>query len=647
MAAASVLAVGALTALGLPATSANASYPGTGSVLTAASGYSITVQGGGTFTPSNEYVSGVDSVAWSPDGSRAVFASHQGEIATMRFDDDTDIWYVEDAEPSVERRQVTWRGAGSVAWAERDSGGVHRIMGDTSSYGWTPWQITPDDGAEYTNPDGALDGRLVYQRGANAVVLHDFTLGDTAAEQQISLIANAANPAFSPDGTKVAFVRAGNIWVLTINEVSDTADDEFLQITTSGSDDNPTWSPNGQTLAFSNSGSVKTVPAAGGTATSAGITGIPAYRPGKQNKVVRLAGANRFGTAVSVSKSLWADGAAQSVTLSRSDNFADALGGSALAAAKQGPLLMTPPTVFNVDTKAEIIRVLGPGTGKMVYILGDVGAVSASTEAQIKSLGYNVTRLGGANRYSTSVKIAEAITPDPDYVLAATGKNFPDALAAGAAAGSYNMPGSNRSAVVVLTNDGVLPADTKAYVDAALADSSAPTEIFGIGGQAVQAMSSVPAYQSVLMELNGDSRYETALYVGQVFFAGSRVAGVAVGTNWPDALAGGAMMATLNGPLLLTPGNNLNIETAWHLDVSSGSIDTGYVFGDVGVVSNTVATQIGTWISANNYTQSSNPAAINALAMRSLNPSAAANGNLRSTAEIKAAAGELPTRDQH
>jgi hypothetical protein len=74
---------------------------------------------------------------------------------------------------------------------------------------------------------------------------------------------------------------------------------------------------------------------------------------------------------------------------------------------------------------------------------------------------------------------------------------------------------------------------------------------------------------------------------------------VATGTNWPDALAGGALMGTLNGPLLLTPGtaSTLDADTAWHLSTNSTSIDTALVFGGPSVVNAAQLNQCGTQIS--------------------------------------------------
>ncbi|SDY15474.1 WD40-like Beta Propeller Repeat [Micromonospora pattaloongensis] len=602
---ASALAVGATT-LVAGTGAANASLPGAANSPLTSSNGSTTIRfaGGGSLASSDN----LTDVAWAPDGSQALYVDNDGNIAKLRHNDAQNIWSIVDS-PAL-RRGPSWRGDGSgIVWAERASASVPwtiRVGANTS--GWTTRQISPADGNHYLNPDGGADLRIVFQRqadsngtptGTPAVVLYDPLQPEGS---QISVVdENGANPAISPDGTKVAFVRDGQIIV------SDLAGDNEVVVTSNAaSHDNPTWSPDGTTIAFTQGSGVATAAANGTQAASptvvSGLSGVPAYQPRRADRVARLAGSNRYTTATAVSQSHWATISdstdrrqkAESVILSRSDTFADALGGSALAVAKTGPLLMTAPTTLHTATTAEIQRVLAPG--KTVYLLGGPGAISASVENAIKALGYNTTRLQGANRYTTAVAIANAIDPTPDLVLAATGNNFPDALAAGAAAGSYNTPGSGLSAVVMLTNDAAMPAPVKTYLDGLYNDNSEGPVLFGIGRFAAQAGLS---YDPSTVEVWGENRYETALFTAFTFFAGSNYAGFATGANWPDALAGGALMGLLNGPLMLTPGtaSSLGFHAELVADEGAGSLHTGIVFGGAPVVNDTQRNQIGSWIS--------------------------------------------------
>jgi len=361
---------------------------------------------------------------------------------------------------------------------------------------------------------------------------------------------------------------------------------------------------------------------------------------------VRLSGASRFETTTAVSNSYWktkGDAAdhrhvAKAVVLSRSDTFADALGGSSLAAAKEGPLLLTPPNALEPSALAEIDRVLDPGDP--IYLLGGTGALSQAVEDALK-VNYTTIRLADADRYGTAVKIAKAIDASPELILVATGNNFPDALGAGAAAGSYDVPGvSDLKAVVVLTADATLPKATKDYID-----SLPGGLIYTVGHQADNAIQ--PVYGADLDRVQtvaGEDRYATAFTVAYTFFASPQQAGIATGDNWPDALAGGALMGTLNGPLLLPPGLAAKPAAAatWYLSQESASLDTTVIFGGTGVVSNAQLSAVGGWISGpGGFTTAGTvvfPASLAAPSGLRAAPQSTGDGVHRTLQEMKAAA---------
>lgn len=339
------------------------------------------------------------------------------------------------------------------------------------------------------------------------------------------------------------------------------------------------------TTTFTKHTTKRTVPKAdAGSRTALSTTAAPVYR---------IAGNDRIQTAIEASAAAWddagtVDGAlAKAVVLSRYDEYADALGGAALAGAAVGPLLLTPPTSLNASVKAEIDRVLG-GAG-VVYALGGVTAVSAETEAELKAAGYTVVRLAGVDRYETSVKVAQEVgklAPEgkPQFVFATTGLNFPDGLAAGATAGGY-------WASVVLTRDSVLDASVKTYLDGIAA---AGIEQFAVGGAAANVT------RTWDHEFNGADRYQTAATVADGFWGidpanGPLAIGLATGMNWPDALAGGAFMAGW-GPLMLSRTDSLPTPTA-EITTSlvnlsdPSSVQFGLVFGGDDVVGPTPAGQ--------------------------------------------------------
>jgi hypothetical protein len=333
--------------------------------------------------------------------------------------------------------------------------------------------------------------------------------------------------------------------------------------------------------------------------------------PSKQH-AVRWAGSDRIGTAVTVSQQLWPNTTgngsdfyapgdkrplAKAAVLSRSDQFADALGGSALAAHDGGPLLLTETAALNQATARELTRTLAPGS--TVYLLGGEKALSPAVFTAVQKLGFNPQRVAGDTRFTTSVAIAQQMAgdmkdsgghPAVQRVLLATAKDFPDALAAGTAAGA------TPDTVLVLTDGTAMPAATSTFLHQ-WAGTPAGANVYPVGGAANTAAKTlgggVPAGNLKLNGLVGATRYETAALVAHQFFGATgtpHMYGVATGMNWADALSGGAAMGTLDGPLLLTPPASLAPATRGFLndEQAGGSIDVGVVLGGTAAVANSV-----------------------------------------------------------
>ena len=316
-------------------------------------------------------------------------------------------------------------------------------------------------------------------------------------------------------------------------------------------------SPDGDSMA----GPVSTASSGGGGGGGGGPT----------DPVARLQGSDRIGTAIAASVDAFASGAAQGVVLASSSNYPDALVGVPLAAARTGPVLLTPRDALPEAVLAEIGRVTGGGS-KPVFILGGTAAIGVGVEIRLRNAGYAVTRYWGNDRYETAVAVANAIGT-PAVILEATGRDFPDALSAGS--------GAAKAGGVVLLTDG----PTQAPATAAYLSSHGSVTRYAVGGAAAAAD---PSATPVV----GLDRYATATRVAQRFFASPAVVGVASGTNYPDALAGGAHAARRGGPLLLTSPAALSPPTAAYLQANKATIAAGWVYGGTVAVSDTTLAAI-------------------------------------------------------
>ncbi len=273
--------------------------------------------------------------------------------------------------------------------------------------------------------------------------------------------------------------------------------------------------------------------------------------------VFRLAGSNRYSTAVEISKRSYPMHT-NNVVLTTGENFPDALAGAPLSRMLNGPILLTKPDSLPPIAKTELER-LNPTT---VYILGGTSAVSEDVEDAVSDLGATIVRIGGKDRYETAALIAKQLDnlspTDIDTAFFATGENFPDALAAGSYASMMGQP------ILLVRRDSIPAATRDAIDDIGIAHSRV------LGGEAVVSSSVYGALPDA-DRMWGVNRFATACAIAEGMLddgGDTRNIAVATGTNFPDALAVGPTASFMNAPLLLVeqdavPGSIANFLGNW------------------------------------------------------------------------------------
>ena len=285
--------------------------------------------------------------------------------------------------------------------------------------------------------------------------------------------------------------------------------------------------------------------------------------------ITRISGPDRIDTADAISQASFPGvGTASAVVLARADGFPDALAGTPLAVAKSAPLLLTGPASLDPRTLTEIQRVLTPG--KTVFLLGGTVALSTAVQTALTQAGYQIVRFEGVDRWDTAVRIARDGLNNPSTLLVADGVNFPDALTAGAAAAKL------QGAVLLSAGSSTIPI-TSSYISSRPAGGS----LFAVGGPAATAY---PAGQAIV----GTDRYDTSALVAAQFFPTPGTVGLASGTNFPDALAGGGHVGRFSGPMLLTDPATLSPQTQAYLTTKAAGIAGGFLYGGTTAVSESV-----------------------------------------------------------
>lgn len=152
--------------------------------------------------------------------------------------------------------------------------------------------------------------------------------------------------------------------------------------------------------------------------------------------IERLAGADRFETAVEVATRYGTDGEIgvvdgdRAAILASGASFADALSAGPLAAAARLPLFLTPRATPD-DSVSQALDELGI---ERVIVVGGEAAVGEEVVAAYEQ-DYEVERMGGATRTGTAATVAENLVErfglfSRETVLLARGDDFPDALTA-------------------------------------------------------------------------------------------------------------------------------------------------------------------------------------------------------------------------
>ena len=144
----------------------------------------------------------------------------------------------------------------------------------------------------------------------------------------------------------------------------------------------------------------------------------------QQPAVEKLIGENRYSTAEKVSQLGWS--ISETVFLVNGGAIADGLTATPLASTYDAPILLTTKDTVLQETMDEIKRL----KAKKVVLIGGTGVISANVENTLKLNGFTVSRIGGENRYDTSLMIAKELDKliDVQTVYMAYGLGEPDAL---------------------------------------------------------------------------------------------------------------------------------------------------------------------------------------------------------------------------
>lgn len=312
----------------------------------------------------------------------------------------------------------------------------------------------------------------------------------------------------------------------------------------------------------------------------------------------RLEGPDRYATAAAVALDTF--NTRGRVVVASGTSFPDGLAATALAGYfNAAPLLLTAPSHLPRVTRDAIVQI----DPFEIALVGGTTAISEAVAAEIRSMGYDVFRVAGEDRYETSVAVAEAMLdsgshgPPPNAVIV-SGESFPDAVAAGPIV--YNPHGSWTSLLLVRKDS--VPSVVEEHLRRVV------TDVVIVGGTAAVSSATADQIKEMCRErtgflqpdspcvqrVAGTTRQHTAVavarYAWETYELEAEHVIVSNGTSFPDALVAGRRANKLGAASLFTvSAETLGEPTRAFLEEHQPTLSRLDVIGDRTAINDDVA----------------------------------------------------------
>lgn len=284
----------------------------------------------------------------------------------------------------------------------------------------------------------------------------------------------------------------------------------------------------------------------------------------------RLEGADRYSTAIEVSKEKFDPQEAKTVVIVGGEALMDGLSAVPLASVKDAPILLShPKSGLNDATLNEISRACKGLNRKTVYVVGGENSVPEKAVKQLEDkFGAVVMRVSGSDRYDTSLEVAKRLNYDTETngtIYLAGGEGAADAMSISPVAATTDSKGEV-SPVLVVPKDSI-KRSTRDFIT----KTGKFTNGYIIGGESTVSSAVYrdinSAKESTITSLNrvsGSDRYDTNVQILKNFYTNEgnegndakiNVAGAifASGDNkfLVDAQTAGPLAASKKAPIVL------------------------------------------------------------------------------------------------
>ncbi|MEN3272922.1 MAG: hypothetical protein V7636_1683 [Actinomycetota bacterium] len=308
--------------------------------------------------------------------------------------------------------------------------------------------------------------------------------------------------------------------------------------------------------------------------------------PARAATVRRIAGPDRYATAAAIGQDRWND--VSDTFVANGSDPSDALAAAFGAGLHGSPIFLTARDAVPQTT----LDALRGVHARRVHVLGGSASVSDGVVATLRSAGYEVDRLAGADRYGTAVAVARSggtaiIGSWGDQgrtALVANGSRPFDALAAGPLAAGQLFP-------ILLVQQGSVPkATSDGFRDLAIKHV---VVLGGTGAISDDVVTSIKASGITVRRVAGADRMESAIAIAgllEEFGYTPKRASLVSATSFADSLGGGTWGAP-DAPVLLCQTASF-CGTATNKWAHTHALDQIIVMGGTNAVSDVAAMEV-------------------------------------------------------
>lgn len=258
----------------------------------------------------------------------------------------------------------------------------------------------------------------------------------------------------------------------------------------------------------------------------------------------RIAGEDRIITATEVSKEVYDK--SDTVIIVNGFRYPDALTSTVYADLIKAPILLVQKDIVPKATINEIKR-LG---AKNIILVGGELVISKKVAEEFEK-EYNVKRVGGVDRYHTSVLVADevvSITKDKSTLMLSRGDMFSDALTISTLALKNKAP-------IILTEPKKISNRVHNYIKKYKAN-----KIYIAGGNLAVSKNVEKALSLLTNSITrfaGSNRYDLAIKIAEYTYPNATNVVIASGESYVDSMVSSTLTKNKKAPILLVEKNDI------------------------------------------------------------------------------------------